>query len=483
MKPILQSILRTPGLRAIAAASSRRSRPSSKPEPVVIKPAWRDFGRTLQARGLDVGQVGQILEEALTGDIRQQAELFDIMEDGWDRLRVNLLKVKSAVRKMEWAVRPACRSGNEPTAEARERAALLEAALDGFQAKPWKGESNFEGTLFDLMDSVGKGVAVLELDWYSSGGYWLTRATRLLPPESYGLDRSALDGESGVLKLFPDRATGEPVDFDRYPNKFLVAHYRTKSGSFAGSALLRALAALWAGRTLGHEWLVNRAQLFGLPIRWASYDPHADPRLVDEICNMLANMGSAGWGAFPRGTDLQLLSPQHEGARDPNERLMALADRACDILILGQTLTTDVGSSGSRALGEIHREVELDLQEQYASFVAEVLNEQWVPSVMELNYGECREMPWLQPVIERPRDELAMAERDRVLFSEMRLPVAREWLYQRHGIPAPRPGETLFGETASGPDEPGMDASRQRGEPARTDQRREAGPDQWQEER
>ena len=38
----------------------------------------------------------------------------------------------------------------------------------------------------------------------------------------------------------------------------------------------------------------------------------------------------------------------------PQVALMNESDKACDILMLGQTLTTDVGSSGSRALGDVH---------------------------------------------------------------------------------------------------------------------------------
>ena len=39
------------------------------------------------------------------------------------------------------------------------------------------------------------------------------------------------------------------------------------------------------------------------------------------------------------------------------------ADRYCDILVLGQTLTTEVGASGSRALGDVHSGVKHEVIE------------------------------------------------------------------------------------------------------------------------
>jgi phage gp29-like protein len=68
---------------------------------------------------------------------------------------------------------------------------------------------------------------------------------------------------------------------------------------------------------------------------------------------------------------------------EPTERLMAIADRACDLILLGQTLTSEEGSSGSYALGNVHREVELDLYENYAAYVIDVINNQLIPSTLK----------------------------------------------------------------------------------------------------
>ena len=223
--------------------------------------------------------------------------------------------------------------------------------------------------------------------------------------------------------------------------------FRAKSGHIAESAQLRALAHLWLGRMLGWEWMATKAELFGLPIRWATYDPTAPQTQIDQISDMLRNMGTSAWGAFPTGTDLQILNgnvPGVAGASEPTERLMTLADRACDLLFLGQTLTSQEGTSGSYSLGNVHREVELDLYENYAAYVIDVINNQLIPSIIELNWGESTELPFLEVEFIRPEKDRAIAERDKLLFVDMGLPVSKQWLYDRHKVPAPGPKEDLF---------------------------------------
>jgi phage gp29-like protein len=198
---------------------------------------------------------------------------------------------------------------------------------------------------------------------------------------------------------------------------------------------------------LGWEWMAHKAELFGLPIRWATYDPNAPQTQIDAVSDMLRNMGSAAWGAFPQGTDLQMIhgsTPGVAGASEPTERLMYLADRACDLIFLGQTLTSQEGSSGSYALGSVHREVELDLYENYAAYVVDVLNNQLIPAIIELNWGNSEELPFLEVELNRPGKDTQIVERDKTLFVDMGLPVSKQWLYDRHKVPAPGPDEDLF---------------------------------------
>ncbi|MEI2422245.1 DUF935 family protein, partial [Arthrospira platensis SPKY2] len=112
-------------------------------------------------------------------------------------------------------------------------------------------------------------------------------------------------------------------------------------------------------------------------------------------------------GAFPVGTTLELKEPSGRAADNPQSYLLELADRAADILILGQTLTTDVGSSGSRALGETHESIRLDVLRSAAEWVSQVINYQLIPAILRANFGDDANAPWAGPGIEEPKDSKA----------------------------------------------------------------------------
>ena len=125
--------------------------------------------------------------------------------------------------------------------------------------------------------------------------------------------------------------------------------------------------------------------------------------------------------------------------------LIELADEQCDTFILGQTLTSSEGDAGSRALGEVHATVRQDVIEGVCDFVGEILSYQLVPSLLALNYGESRkDVPGIWAIFEKPKDERALAERDRILVKELGMPVGKAWLYERHGVPVPAEGDELF---------------------------------------
>jgi len=418
----------------------------------IIKAHHRDHQLSPIPVDFDPETLGWLLEEGARGNLVLQNELFNTMEDTWERLRSNLNKLKHAVSKLPFNLQPWTEKGHNPSSSALEKASFVEHVLHNQKAATWEGQHNFHGTIYELLDAVARGVSVLEIDWTISDGRYVPTGTRRVPWSCLGFPQpsnvqTSQPSNPGELRLFPDRDPNNPRRFAAYPHKFLVGVYHAKSGPIAETAQLRSLAHLWLGRMLGWEWMTHKAELFGLPIRWATYDPSAPQTQIGQIADMLRNMGSAAWGAFPAGTDLQIQSgntPGVAGAAEPTERLMFLADRACDLLFLGQTLTSREGDKGSYALGSVHREVELDLYENYAAYVIDVINNQLIPSIIELNWGDSTELPFLEVELDRPEKDQRMAERDKILFQEMGLPVSKQWLYDRHKIPAPGPDEDLF---------------------------------------
>lgn len=152
--------------------------------------------------------------------------------------------------------------------------------------------------------------------------------------------------------------------------------------------LLRPLAWWWCAANFSADWLLNLAQVFGLPFRWANYDPTAPQETVDRICSMLQNMGSAGWAAFPAWTTIKLKEAGDGGDHSPQGELLDRADRYARLLLLGQMQSGGKGSAvGGQVFGTVESDVKADRIDAAGRYACRVLNTQLLPSILALNYG------------------------------------------------------------------------------------------------
>jgi phage gp29-like protein len=236
-------------------------------------------------------------------------------------------------------------------------------------------------------------------------------------------------------------------------NKFLVGVFKGYSNHPTMAAMLRSLTPWYFAQKFGLKWFMQFAQIFGTPMRIAEYVP-GDQTTFNALCEMLEQMGSANWGVFPVGSKIELLETKaSNGTMLPQRVLFQDADEQCDIMILGQTLTSSVRQSGgNRALGQVHADTERKVLNGVADFVRTVINRQLIPGILMLNYGNADECPTLEGTIEEPTDELALAQRDQILFSTMGLPVAKDYMYTRHSVPEPDDNAELFKPPMAGPD-------------------------------
>jgi hypothetical protein len=189
------------------------------------------------------------------------------------------------------------------------------------------------------------------------------------------------------------------------------------------------------------------AQLFGIP--WRHIETDGSDGAMSAAQDLLEGIGSSGAAVTGPNVKLNVLEGvSGSAATMPQSHLMDVADRACDILMLGQTLTTDVGASGSRALGDVHASVRSDILQAVATWVSGIYTNQLIPAIVQLNFGKVasEDMPYATLEIPVPKDQKAIAERLKII-KEVGLPVTLKWAYEEMGIPEPQDGDTLLGNT------------------------------------
>ncbi|HWD20504.1 MAG TPA: DUF935 family protein [Verrucomicrobiae bacterium] len=453
-----------------ATAPSVVAAPGFDPLLPFIVPQARDRWLSVLVRGYTPELIEGILRGAFSGNLLYQWQLFDLMEGTWPHLQKDLNELKRAVRSMDVSVAPYAEKGKEPTPEAQQRADLVERALREMLGQPAKDQNDLGATIYDLLDAWGKGISVLEIDWElrASTGQppaYLPKGTRWIHPWNYGypsigadlmLDTTRINTQVNAIPTYYQPLRPIVQQYAPFPdNKFLLSIVKQKSGHPIGGAMLRVLAWWWCAANFSSEWLLNYAQLFGIPFRWAEYD-QTKPGLLDLIQQMMENMGSAGWAAFPAGTKLQFMEGAKSAAENPQAYVLTFADKIADIVILGQTLTTDVGGSGSRALGEVHEGVRGDILEGAGTHVSNIFSHQFAPAVLYLNFGDRALCPTVFLGAEEVTDAKDLADRDATLL-DRGVEMPAEWFYRRHDIPQPQPGQAVI-KKAAAPLPGGIDA-------------------------
>jgi len=121
-----------------------------------------------------------------------------------------------------------------------------------------------------------------------------------------------------------------------------------------------------------------------IPFRWVVMQ-NADAKREKRLAEIMARMGSAGWGIFHKGEEIKLL----ESAKgDPYKcflELMTYCDRQMSKAISGETLTTDEGS-GSKSQGVVHQQVAELKHEADRTFIEYLTNEELIPRLIWLGY-------------------------------------------------------------------------------------------------
>lgn len=117
-------------------------------------------------------------------------------------------------------------------------------------------------------------------------------------------------------------------------------------------------------------------EIFGLPMRVA-HTSSPDEEERRRVENALETMGTAFWGLFPEGTDIEIKETSRGDAYNVYDKRVDRCNSELSKAILMQTMTIDSGSSLSQS--EVHLEIFERVTESDAAMVANVVNGRLLP--------------------------------------------------------------------------------------------------------
>lgn len=304
--------------------------------------------------------------------------------------------------------------------------------------------TNFDEGRQHLLKAIHRGFSVCELQWQvrEDGAIvlsqWLAR-----PPYRFVFD----DKEQLRVLTKAQPTRGEAVPQHKFQVFTWGDEYGTPYGDGLGS---KTYFPVWFKRELLKFWMIF-SDKYGMPTTLAQYPAGTRQEVIDKVQEVVAAIHSETALLLPTDVVVSMLEASRSDASGVYESSSTYMDRLITKLVQGQTLTTEQGSPGSLALGQVHQDVRTEITKADSDALAEALNGPGgiIRLLVDFNYPTVTAYPSYWVNFEQQEDLNARSERDeRLVKSGVRIP--ERYFYEAYGLPRPEPGEEIVVAPASG---------------------------------
>lgn len=257
--------------------------------------------------------------------------------------------------------------------------------------RDWLKEGVLDLALFDVLDAIGKGLSITEIEWETNPELIAPKALHYRPQRWFTFDPA--DGDTVVLQ---EGVTREPLA----PHRFILHRHPSKSGLTVRSGLARVASWCWMFKAFTtRDWQVF-VQNYGSPVRVGRYDRNATNEDKAVLWRAVANIAGDCAAIIPKEMEIEFVSLK-EAAKTGKlyEERCDWLDRQISKAVLGQTTTTDA-VSGGHAVAQEHRLVQEDIERADAKLLSASLTRQIVQPIIAFNFGPQKKYPRM--VIGRP---------------------------------------------------------------------------------
>ena len=408
---------------------ANKAAPAGKPDYREIAIAQiQDKYSNYPSDGLTPQRLANIFKEADVGDVLRQMELFEEMEGKDPHLFSQLQTRKNAVTGLDFEIVP-FDADNETDKNIAE-----------FVKQEIGSIENFEDIAMDLLDAIGKGIAVSEIIWdYQDGKVVISEI------KNRHQKRFFWDVDDNFKVFTKDFPAGILVP----DNKFIVHRYKARSGHPAKAGILRVIAWMYLFKNYDIKDWISFCEVFGMPLRLGTYAQGSSEDDKNALIQALVQIGTDAAGIIPEGTEIEFKEAGKTSSVDVYERLARYCDEQISKAILGQTLTSDSG--GSFAQSKTHNDVRHDLTVADCKALAATLRRDLIRPLVLFNFGEDRRIPYIRYDCSEAADLKETADIYKILAVDIGLKVPSSHLYKLFSIPKPENGDEIAAPAAAAP--------------------------------
>jgi phage gp29-like protein len=410
--------------------------------------------------GLTPERLSGILRQAEFGDPYLYLELAEEIEEKDLHYLAVLSTRKNAVAQLDIVVRAASNSADDQRAAAMVREMICE------------GQMQLDSVLFDVLDAVGKGFSATEIMWDTSGREWFPAQLKWRDPRWFAFDWISgeemlvrtLKGEAvpvageaqarqpthfGGEGIYPLMGRGigiQPMTAPLAPYKFITHIAKAKAGLPIRGGLARAAGWSYLFKNYVLKDWVTFTEVFGQPLRVGKYHPGASEQDKQALLNAVSRIGTDAAAIMPESMIIEFTEAHQNGSSELYQSFCQYLDAQVSKAVLGQTLTTEMPSSGgSRAAAQVHEGVRRDLLNADARRLAATLGRDLVRPIVELNMGPQRRYPKIELGLPDDRDAKVFAEIVAML-ADRGLRVGQKTILDRLGIAPADEGDAVLGK-------------------------------------
>lgn len=335
------------------------------------------------ASGLTPQSLAGILRACDDGEMDQYLVLAEEMEERDPHYFSVLGMRKRAVSGVVATVKPASESAQDVKIADAVRENIAEH--DGYTK-----------LVEDILDALGKGFSATEIIWGRSSSEWWFEEFVHRPARFFQFDRDT--GRELRLRDEADLFNGVELD----PFKWVVHNAQLKSGLAARGGLARVVAFSWMCKAYTLKDWMAFIETYGLPLRMGRYGSEATPKDVEKLFQAVANIGTDAAAVLPKSMEIEFTDTASSTGDKVFENLARYVDEQTSKAVLGQTMTSDDGSSNAQA--QVHNDVRHDIAVADARAVTGTINRDLVKPYVDVNFGVQKAYPRLLIEVVEPED-------------------------------------------------------------------------------
>ncbi|KPN64263.1 Mu-like prophage protein gp29 [Aliiroseovarius crassostreae] len=406
---------------------STLSQEQAPPTITGVRSPWADA----VAPGLDPVKLARLLKSANEGENQEFLALAEEMEERDPHYASVLGQRKRAVSGIDAIVTPASKSAQDQE---------IADAVEDLVATP-----EFSELVDDLLDGIAKGYSAAQILWNTTADLWTPAKYEHRDPRHFQFDK-----KTGKELRIRDDDNEDGLELR--PHCWVVHRPKLKSGLPVRGGLARVVAWVFMLKTFTLQDWAAFLEVFGMPLRLGRYDDSSSAEEKRVLLRAVRDLGSDAAAIIPKGMEVEFIEAKGGTGNAAFGAMADYLDKQTSKAVIGQTMTTDEGSSKSQS--ETHDEVRGDIKKADAKQLAATIKRDIIEPFVGFNWGWGAAVPDLSFPVEDAEDVEALTNAV-VNLVPLGLRVAMADVSKRLGFRVPDDGEEILRIASAAQSDPG----------------------------